>query len=337
MKAAAARRSRIMDLVLLGQTDAEALSATLDVSLSTIRRDLARLSADGRLLRTYGGAAPVSTLLPEQPLSQRTATNRLQKRAIAAEAAALVQAGETVILDAGTTTGALAALLATRDRSRVVTNGLTAIQELAGAADVELICVGGQLRQVSLGFVGPHAERAMRRISASKVFLGADGVVAGRGICEATDAQASLKELMVRQAEQVFVLADAEKLGRAASAAWTPLDRPWTLITDAGASEAQLQPFRQLGYVTVVIARPRPSPNAAVSEREGVRRPRGSALKAAGSVTLAGRRLLQRPVVVRPVGHLVARPPDLVAARLIGLAGHRLSTERGSGPICPIL
>ena len=255
MKAAAARRSRIMDLVLLGQTDAEALSATLDVSLSTIRRDLARLSADGRLLRTYGGAAPVSTLLPEQPLSQRTATDRLQKRAIAAEAAALVQAGETVILDAGTTTGALAALLATRDRPRVVTNGLTAIQELAGAADIELICVGGQLRQVSLGFVGPHAERAMRRISASKVFLGADGVVAGRGICEAT----------------------------------------------------------------------------------GVRRLRGSALKAAGSVTLAGRRLLQRPVVVRPVGHLVARPPDLVAARLIGLAGHRLSTERGSGPIRPIL
>lgn len=85
--------------------------------------------------------------------------------------------------------------------------------------------VGGQLRQVGLGFVGPHAERAMRRISASKVFLGTDGVVAGRGICEATDAQASLKELMVRQAEQVFVLADAKKLGRAASAAWTPLDR----------------------------------------------------------------------------------------------------------------
>ena len=211
----------------------EALGAALDVSLSTIRRDLARLAQEGQLLRTYGGAAAVGAALPEQPLDQRIGANQAQKQAIARYAAGLVEAGETIILDAGTTTGALATALRDRRDLRVVTNGLTTIQALAGAPGVELIALGGLLRQISLGFVGPHAERAMRRISAAKVFLGADGVVAGRGICEATDAQASLKELMIEQANEIFVLADGSKLGRAASPAWTPLDRAWTLVTDS--------------------------------------------------------------------------------------------------------
>lgn len=254
MNAAASRRRRILDLILAGQTDVEALGAALDVSLSTIRRDLARLAHDGQLLRTYGGAAALGAAVPEQPLDQRIGANQAQKQAIARYAATRVHAGETILLDAGSTTGTLAAELRDRQSLRVVTNGLTAIQALAGAPGVELVALGGLLRPISLGFVGPHAERTLRRISAAKAFLGADGVVAGRGICEATDAQAALKELMVAQANEVFVLADGSKLGRAASLAWTPLDRPWTLVTDAGATEAQLRPFRDLAHVTIVVA-----------------------------------------------------------------------------------
>lgn len=254
MNAAASRRQRILELILSGETDVEALGGALRVSLSTIRRDLARLSLDGKLLRTYGGAALIGLTLPEQPLDQRAGAHQAQKLAIARHAAAVVQAGETIILDAGTTTGALAAELRGWQNLRVVTNGLTTIQALAGAPGVELIALGGALRHISLGFVGPHAERTMRRISAARVFLGADGVVAGRGVCEATDTQASLKDLMVAQASEVYVLADASKLGRATSQAWTPLERTWTLITDDSATECQLRPFRGLEHVTLVIA-----------------------------------------------------------------------------------
>lgn len=252
MSASATRRRSILDLIVAGQTDVEALGAALDVSLSTIRRDLARLAQDGQLFRTYGGAA-LGTALPEQSLDQRRGVGQAQKRAIARYAASMVKAGETVILDAGTTTGSLAAALRDVRDLRVVTNGLTAMEALADAPGVELIALGGVLRQISLGFVGPHAERTMRRISAATAFLGADGVVAGRGICEATDAQAALKELMIEQANDVVVLADASKLGRAASPAWTPLDRAWTLVTDAGATEEQLAPFRALPHVDVVV------------------------------------------------------------------------------------
>lgn len=253
MSASASRRRSILALIVAGQSDVEALSAALDVSLSTIRRDLARLAQEGQLLRTYGGAAALGAASPEQPLDHRIGVGQAQKQAIARYAASVVEAGETIILDAGTTTGALAAALRDRRDLRVVTNGLTTIQALAGAPGIELIALGGVLRQISLGFVGPHAERILRRISAAKVFLGADGVVAGRGICEATDAQASLKELMIEQAKEIFVLADCSKLGRAASQAWTPLDRSWTLVTDAGATEEQLQPFRALPHVAVIV------------------------------------------------------------------------------------
>ena len=245
------RRRRIVDLVASGLGDADQLGATLGVSVSTIRRDLSRLSHDGHLLRTYGGAAPASPVAPERPIAQRALERVAEKRAIALKAAQFVADGETIILDAGTTTGVLAALLATRSALRVITNGLTAIEALAAAEGVELILLGGRLRQISLGFVGPHAEATMRRMTAARVFLGADGVVAGRGICEATDEQAALKSLMIAQANEIFVLATADKLGRAASEAWTPIERDWTLITDDAATDEALAPFLARG-VTVL-------------------------------------------------------------------------------------
>jgi DeoR/GlpR family transcriptional regulator of sugar metabolism len=255
MKEGLARRQRILELVHDGMVGVEALSDALQISASTIRRDLAQLSATGKLLRTYGGAAPSGQ---EQPVQQRAASNRAEKRAIARLAAGLVLADDTIILDAGTTTGALAAELARRPPLRVVTNGLTAINALAGAAGIELVVLGGRLRQISQGMIGPLAEHALERITARATFLGADGVVAGRGLCEASDEQASLKALMVAQADQLYVLADADKLGLAASHAWTLLPRPWTLITDHRATAALLEPFRKLGHVTIMVAPPGP-------------------------------------------------------------------------------
>ncbi|WP_419727910.1 DeoR/GlpR family DNA-binding transcription regulator [Lichenicola sp.] len=254
MKAARARRARIVDQIATGTTSAESLAERLGVSLSTVRRDLDILARDGVLLRTYGGAVPVGARMPEQSLAER-ATDRLpQKRAIARLAAAIVQDGESVILDAGTTTGALAVELRHRAGLRVITSGLTTLTALADAPGIEVLSVGGMLRPISLSFVGPHAEQVLRRVTAARAFLGADGVVAGRGLCEATATQAALKELMTRQADALYVLATADKLGRAAFQEWTPLDRPWTLITDADATEAQLLPFQKLGIVTIIKA-----------------------------------------------------------------------------------
>jgi DeoR/GlpR family transcriptional regulator of sugar metabolism len=246
------RRSQITELLRNRPVEVDELAARFGVSASTIRRDLARLTEGGEIVRTYGGA--VTGARGEQTLHERELLARPEKAAIARHAEQFVPDDSLVLLDAGTTTGALATRLADRQGLTVATNGLTALNALAEAQGVRLIVLGGTLRHVSLGMVGSIAETALSALTADAAFLGADGVVAGRGMCEATEEQAALKRLMVAQAGAVYVLADASKLGAAPSHFWTRPTRPWTLVTDAGATEEQLAPFHADPLITVCVA-----------------------------------------------------------------------------------
>lgn len=249
------RRERILAWLSHEPARVDELADLLQVTESTIRRDLAHLRQQGHITRTYGGAAaaPSAPPPPEASLDERATLARRQKDAIARHATRYITSTRTILLDAGTTTGRLAHHLAHAKGLIVATNGLTVLNELAHADDVEVIGLGGRLRHVSQGFIGPTAEHAVRRISAQAAFLGADGLVAERGICEADPAQTSLKELMAAQAERIYVLADSTKLGHAPFDSWAPLEQPWTLITDDGATEEQLHPFRKLEHVDIDI------------------------------------------------------------------------------------
>ena len=111
---------------------------------------------------------------------------------------------------------------------------------------------------------GPLAEQALRTMSADKIFTSADGAVPGRGLCEATLEQVSLKGLMLSQAAQVFLLLDASKLGRAGQPFWAPFRPGWTLVTDA--NEAACAPFRDVGLHVIRVggeARDKPLRGAA--------------------------------------------------------------------------
>lgn len=236
-----------------GEVKVEDLARRLHVTSSTIRRDLDRLRSEGKLTRTYGGA--VSAVQSGTGLAWHERANhaRRQKDAIGRWAAAQVGDGETIILDAGTTTGRAAHHLRDRQRLTVVTNGITTLIELAQASQVEVIMLGGALRRAGQGFVGPLTELTLNRLSADKVFLGADGLVGPRGICEASPLLARCKELMAERARHVFVLADASKIGQARFDAWAPLEHPYTLVTDSGVTDEQLAPFRERGNVSIVV------------------------------------------------------------------------------------
>ncbi len=103
-----------------------------------------------------------------------------------------------------------------------------------------------------MGVIGPLAEMVLRRLTVDKAFLGADGVVAGRGLCEASPEQCALKELMMGQAGAVAVLADSSKLGHASQQYWARIPGHWTLVTDPGAGEELLKPFLRLPSVRVL-------------------------------------------------------------------------------------
>lgn len=245
-----ARRTAIRELLRTRPVGVDELAVRFGVTASTIRRDLAVLTESGQIVRTYGGALAAD----EQPLHERETMAALEKAAIARAAETYVRPGQLLFCDAGTTVGALAARLAARTGITVATTGLTTLNALADAEGVDLIALGGVVRHISHGMVGPIAELALSRLTADAVFMSADGVTADRGLCEASAEQAAVKHRMIEGAAEVFVLADASKLGRAGSHWWTSLPPAWTLITDSSATPDQLAPFHRLPEVTVVVA-----------------------------------------------------------------------------------
>jgi DeoR/GlpR family transcriptional regulator of sugar metabolism len=248
-----ARRSEIVRLAKTsGLASVEDLSVLFGVTPSTIRRDLGQLTTEGLLARTYGGAIALDAH-PEPSIRQRTLEGFDAKRAIAKWAATQVLPGETILLDAGTTVGAMGEFLRETEGLTVITSGLTALEALADADEVRVECLGGTLRHLSLGFVGPLTESALSRVSFDRAFLGADAVTADRGICEAELEQTRLKELMMERGAAVYVLAHAAKLGRRPFHAWAPLPPDITLVTDSTATEAQLRPFTDRGIAVVTV------------------------------------------------------------------------------------
>lgn len=247
------RREEILHLASTeGTTSVDVLAARFGVTASTIRRDLARLTGSGRLARTYGGAIALPGR-EERSLRQRLGEAHEAKRAIARWARRRVGDGERIFLDAGSTVSALAEECRGAPDLTVTTVSLTVVDALADEERVRVDCVGGRLRPLSRGFVGPIAEASVERLTFDSAFLGTDGVHARLGLCEAELEQTRLKELVAHRSRAVFVLAHAAKLGAAPFHAWARLEAPWTLVTDDAATEEQLAPFRDAGVEVVAV------------------------------------------------------------------------------------
>ena len=194
-----ARRSEIVRLARSsGLASVDDLSAQFGVTASTIRRDLSQLTSQGLIARTYGGAIALDPQ-QESSLRQRALEGFDAKRAIAEWAASQVRPGETILLDAGTTVGAMGEFLREIDDITVIAAGLTALESLADADSVRVECIGGTLRHLSQGFVGPLAEATLQRVTFDRAFLGADAVTADLGICEAELEQTQIGRASCRE------------------------------------------------------------------------------------------------------------------------------------------
>ncbi|WP_433170296.1 DeoR/GlpR family DNA-binding transcription regulator [Actinoallomurus sp. CA-150999] len=233
------RREVLVREVRDGNGNIHDLARRLGVSASTIRRDLRDLERSGEITRTYGGA--VRGPHPHEPtLREKEHGHPREKDAIARVAADLVEEGDVILLDAGTTTARLAWHLRERTGITVIAAGINALAVLAEAPGVELIVLGGRVRHPGEGIVGPYAEEQLRWVGPDKAFLGADGVTS-RGLCCPSLEQARLKHAMLEAARTTYVLADASKLGAEPFGYWAPLDRPHTLIVDAAAPASEVE------------------------------------------------------------------------------------------------
>lgn len=225
------------------------ISAHFHVSEVTIRSDLEVLSARGQLRRVRGGA--MSRLLPppEHSFDEGLAKQAHEKAAVAREAAALVHSGETVILDVGTTTTALAhALLARTDLQNVVimTNSLNIALDLEPAIPrFTVVVLGGTLRPMAHSLVNPLGEFTIERIHAHTVFLGCNGVDAAHGVTNTNLAEIMTKRALARAARQRVVVADGTKIGVVALAHICDVTDVDLLITDSTANQQVLATLRE--------------------------------------------------------------------------------------------
>jgi DeoR/GlpR family transcriptional regulator of sugar metabolism len=240
------RRSLILDrLGTQGRVLAADLTAELDVSADTIRRDLRELDDAGLLRRVHGGALPRHG--DASPFASRERRAPEAKASIARRAAEIVREGQVVVLDGGTTTLELARALADDLRASVITTSPPIAIALAAHPGLEVTVVGGVLRPDALVTVGAAAVEALRLIRADVVFLGVCGLHPEIGVTTEDLEERHVKAAMIAGAAEVVALADHDKLGTAMPVVVAPITAVTQLVTDADADEAALAPYLALG------------------------------------------------------------------------------------------
>ncbi len=229
------------------------LAKRFATSQVTIRKDLEDLHAHGLIHRTHGGALPAREGALEDPtLREKEKLHRKEKLRIAEAAARLVQEGQVVILDSGTTTTAIARALRHFQNLTIVTNAVNIAAELSGTA-VEVILTGGTLRKNSFSLVGPIAEETLHRLNADLLFLGVDGFDVQYGLSTPNLLEAKVNRVMVEVAKRTVAACDSSKFGRRSLSLIAPPQALHEVITDRGAPKSDVKMLKKAGIEVTLV------------------------------------------------------------------------------------
>lgn len=240
------RKQLILDLLKQnGQVVAKHLSQQWNLSEDTIRRDLRDLARDGLVLRVHGGALPASPAVAN--LAVRSGISIEQKAALGRAGAALVQRGQVVAIDGGTTSVQLVRHLPRDLPFTVVTHSPSIAVELMDHPSIEVLLIGGRLFRHSMVSVGSAAIEAIERIRVDIFFMGATGIHPKTGATTGDFEEAAVKRALSRQSAETIVLASPEKLNAASPYLIVPIGELSGLVVESWVSEEVLAPFREQG------------------------------------------------------------------------------------------
>jgi DeoR family transcriptional regulator of aga operon/DeoR family fructose operon transcriptional repressor len=223
------------------------LSKRLSVSEVTIRKDLALLEEEGSVLRTHGGAISVGRSRAELAFEVRARLHKTEKSLIGAEAARLVEDGDSIALDASSTALQIARHLKARRELTVVTNGIRVAMELSGRPSITVLMPGGAVRWEAFSLVGKWGATMLRQLNIQKAFVGAVGFTLEEGLTDVNAEEAELKRAMVVTAKDVIGVFDHTKWNRVAMATFCPTDRLRLVISDDRAPADSVKAARNLG------------------------------------------------------------------------------------------
>jgi len=229
------RYRQISSLVSVdGRVTVAGLSSRFGITKETVRRDLALLENDGVLRRVHGGAIAGGGATTNEPsLTSRSARHLPEKNRIAQAALALVPPTGAVVLDAGSTTGALAELLAedSRDELAIITHSVPVAARIS-AAGLTVELVGGRVRPLTSAAVGSSTVARLSRLRADVAFLGANGVASPFGLSTPDTDEAAVKTAIIHSARRVVLLADSSKFTEESLVSFAHLEDIDALITE---------------------------------------------------------------------------------------------------------
>jgi len=246
------RQNQILHVIAHNQRiSVSEVCETFAVSEATARRDLETLAIQGKLQRVHGGAIALTEAPPESPILQREREQADEKAHIGQAAAALVREGETVFLGSGTTVLEVARALRTRSSLTIITNSLPVVNVFAGLENINVICLGGELRDSELSFIGHITEQALAEVRADKVIMGTRAISLEQGLTNDYLQETMTDRAILKAGCEVIVVADHSKFGRVATALLAPIESVHTIATDKGTPQDFLDAVQKRGLRVV--------------------------------------------------------------------------------------
>ena len=240
------RKQLILDrLAREGQIVAKTLAAELRTSEDTIRRDLRELAQAGHLQRVHGGALPAAAAAGDMKVREQLSTN--EKVELGRHGASLIQPGQVVILDGGTTALQVARHLDPRLRATIVTHSPTVAVAAAAHPQVEILMLGGRLFRHSMVNVGAAMLAALSQLRADLYFMGVTGVHPEAGLTTGDAEEAAVKRALHERAAETIVLASSEKLLAASAFVVASLEEVATIVVPPATPERTRKALRSGG------------------------------------------------------------------------------------------
>jgi DeoR/GlpR family transcriptional regulator of sugar metabolism len=224
------------------------LAVALNVSEGTVRNDLNALEEQGLLTRVHGGAViNQQDQFQNNSFLKRYQQNAAAKQAIANAAAALVNDGDSILLDASSTAYYFAKALSERQRLRVMTNGFEGARELAQNATNTVILIGGIVNKESSSVTGLLSEQIIEELHIQKAFLSCSGFSLELGMTEVHLAEAQLKRKVIESSQELFALIDSSKFGKEDLTSFARPEKISRLFTDQNLSPDWAERLKQAG------------------------------------------------------------------------------------------
>jgi DeoR/GlpR family transcriptional regulator of sugar metabolism len=248
------RRTQILQLVRsVGRVRVNELSVQFNTSAVTIRNDLNELQQRNLVQRSHGGAVLPDIFLRELPVLERLKAHSEEKRRIGAMAASLINNGETILLDSGTTTLEIARQIKLKQDLHIITNGVNIAAELLDARDAELFIVGGNVRGDSASISGRFTEEMLEQFSADKMFLSGAGCDLDFGVSGANLEEAMVNRAMLRISREIILVADASKFSKRSMSRIVHFSEIDTIISDTSLSEDIQVKLRAIGCNLILV------------------------------------------------------------------------------------